>query len=57
MSAQSFGDVTRRFLLTIVDAQPTPEKRREFAEIAHQHGHLTDAQLATYATELREAAE
>lgn len=57
MSAQSFGDVTRRFLLTIIDAQPTPEKRREFAEIAHQHGHLTDVQLAAYTTELREAAE
>jgi hypothetical protein len=52
MTARPFIDPARALIRAIVDAQPTPEKRLEFAEIAHQHGHIGDDTLARYEREV-----
>lgn len=51
MTARPFITPARALLVSIINAQPTPEQRLDFAEIAHQHGHITDEMLEAYERE------
>ena len=46
--ARQFGDAARGVILHLIEAQTDPAERAEWARIAHDHGNITDDELAFY---------
>lgn len=48
MTYRTFAAACEPLFLRIIEAQPTPEERLAFAEIAHQHNQISDEALARF---------
>ena len=48
MTARRLDAIAAPMFIRIINQQPTPAERADFARIAHQHNQITDEQLAFY---------
>lgn len=51
MTARRFNAIASDIFIALINSRATPEDRLDWAEIAHQHGQISDEQLAFYERE------
>lgn len=56
MTARVLSAICGDIIMRIINQQPTPAERLDFARIAHAHQQITDAQFAVYEEQARAAA-
>lgn len=56
MTARVLSAICGDIITRIINQQPTPVERADFARIAHQHNQITDEQLAFYEEQACERA-
>ena len=54
MTARRFDAIASGLFIALINSRRTAVERLEWAEIAHQHNQISDAQLAFYEEQARE---